>query len=106
MDEIKVRMKQENLSLMALALDVSDYWLMGLDVPIEREDTGADASAQKQRFEAYAKGLCEIAGVGEGVEVVWGVVGGESGEGEELYGEVVVGAEDGGRVNCVYKLGL
>ena len=52
--------KQENLSLMAVALDVSDYWLMGLDVPMEREETGAAASVQKQRFEAYAKGLCEM----------------------------------------------
>ena len=52
--------KQENLSLMAVALDVSDYWLMGLDVPIEREDTGAAAIEQKQRFEAYAKQIYEM----------------------------------------------
>ena len=52
--------KQENLSLMAVALDVSDYWLMGLDVPMEREETGAAASVQKQRFEAYAKQVYEM----------------------------------------------
>ena len=44
---------------MAVALNVSEYWLMGLDVPMEREDAGAVAE-QKQRFEAYAKGLYEM----------------------------------------------
>ena len=55
----KYKPKQENLTLMAVALNVSEYWLMGLDVPMEREDAGAVAE-QKQRFEAYAKGLYEM----------------------------------------------
>ena len=55
----KYKPKQENLTLMAVALNVSEYWLMGLDVPMEREDAGA-AAEQKKRFEAYAKGLYEM----------------------------------------------
>ena len=50
----KYKPKQENLSLLAAALDVSEYWLMGLDVPMEREDSGKVVE-QKRRFEAYAK---------------------------------------------------
>ena len=42
--------KLENLSLMAVALDV----------PVEREDTGTAAIAQKQRFEVYAKQVYEM----------------------------------------------
>ena len=55
----KYKPKQENLTLMAVALNISEYWLMGLDVPMDREDDGAVAE-QKQRFEAYAKGLYEM----------------------------------------------
>ena len=33
----KYKPKQENLSLVAAALDVSEYWLMGLDVSMDRE---------------------------------------------------------------------
>ena len=50
----KYKPKQENLSLLAAALDVSEYWLGGLDVSMEREGSG-DTVEQKRRFEAYAK---------------------------------------------------
>ena len=56
----KYKPEQENLTLMAVALDVSEYWLMGLDVPMEREDTGEAAIEQRRRFEAYAKQMYEM----------------------------------------------
>ena len=56
----KYKPKQENLTLMAVALDVSEYWLMGLDVPMEREDTGEAVIEQRRRFEAYAKQMYEM----------------------------------------------
>lgn len=36
--------KQKNIYLMASALDVSEPWLMGLDVPMERKNPTADNS--------------------------------------------------------------
>lgn len=55
----KYKPKQENLSLLAAALDVSEYWLMGFDMPMEREGSG-EAVEQRQRFEAYAKQMYEM----------------------------------------------
>ena len=55
----KYKPKQENLSLLAAALDVSEYWLMGLDVPMEREGSEEAVREQRKRFEAYAKQLYE-----------------------------------------------
>ena len=52
--------KQENLSLMAVALNVSEYWLMGLDVAMEREGSEEVAREQQKRFEAYAQGVYEM----------------------------------------------
>ena len=51
----KYKPKQENLSLIAMALDVDEYWLMGQDVPMERVQTGEAAEGQVCRVEAYAK---------------------------------------------------
>ena len=48
-------MKQAEL---AAALDVSEYWLMGVDMPMERKGSG-DAVEQRQRFVAYAKQMYE-----------------------------------------------
>ena len=56
----KYKPKQENLSLLAAALDVSEYWLMGLDVPMEREGSEADVREQRKRFEAYVQGVYEM----------------------------------------------
>ena len=56
----KYKPKQENLSLLAAALDVSEYWLMGLDVPMEREGSAADVREQRKRFEAYVQGIYEM----------------------------------------------
>ena len=53
----KYKPKQENLSLLAVALNVSEYWLMGLDVPMEREASKEAVREQQKRFEAYAQGL-------------------------------------------------
>lgn len=53
----KYKPKQENLSLLAAALDVSEYWLMGLDVPMEREASEEVIREQQKRFEAYAQGV-------------------------------------------------
>ena len=51
----KYKPKQENLSLIAMALDVDEYWLMGQDVPMERNsDAGTAAKEQAKRVEAYA----------------------------------------------------
>ena len=57
----KYKPKQENLSLMAVALDVSEYWLMGMDVAIEREN-GEAAAEQRRRVETYARQLYEVQG--------------------------------------------
>lgn len=54
----KYKPKQENLTLLAVALDVSEYWLRGLDVEMEREDSGENVE-KKRRFEVYAKQLYE-----------------------------------------------
>ena len=56
----KYKPKQENLSLLAAALDVSEYWLMGLDVPMEREGSEVDVREQRKRFEAYVQGIYEM----------------------------------------------
>ena len=56
----KYKPKQENLSLLAAALDVSEYWLMGLDVPMEREGSAEAVREQKKRFEAYVQGIYEL----------------------------------------------
>ena len=56
----KYKPKQENLSLMAVALDVSEYWLMGLDVPMERVGTEEASREQKRRIETYAKQFYEM----------------------------------------------
>ena len=53
----KYKPKQENLSLLAAALDVSEYWLMGLDVPMEREGSEEAVREQKKRFEADVQGI-------------------------------------------------
>jgi len=42
---------------MAVALNVSEYWLMGLDVPMEREGSEDVARERQKRFEAYAQGV-------------------------------------------------
>ena len=64
----KYKPKQENLSLIAMALEVDEYWLMGQDVPMERVVTGAEAiEGQMRRVEAYAK---QIYGSRE-QETVW-----------------------------------
>ena len=56
----KYKPKQENLSLLAAALDVSEYWLMGLDVSMEREGSEEDVSEQRKRVEAYIRGIYEM----------------------------------------------
>ena len=56
----KYKPKQENLSLLAAALDVSEYWLMGLDVPMEREGSAEAVREQRKRFEAYIQGIYEL----------------------------------------------
>ena len=56
----KYKPKQENLSLLAAALDVSEYWLMGLDVPMEREGSEKALREQRTRFEAYIQGVYEM----------------------------------------------
>lgn len=64
----KYKPKQENLSLIAMALEVDEYWLMGQDVPMERVVTGEEAiEGQIRRVEAYAK---QIYGSRE-QETVW-----------------------------------
>lgn len=55
----KYKPKQENLSLIAVALDVSEYWLMGLDVPCERCGIG-ESEEQERRIQAYAKQIYEM----------------------------------------------
>ena len=49
--------KRENLSLMAAALEVSEDWLMGMDVSMERVDTEEMAQERRKRIEAYADRL-------------------------------------------------
>ena len=52
--------KQENLSLMAAALEVSEYWLMGMDVSMERIDTEEKAQERQRRIEAYANRIFDL----------------------------------------------
>ena len=56
----KYNPKQENLSLIAEVLGVNDYWLRGLDVPIER--TVSNAADQQRRLQAYTKEVYEMRG--------------------------------------------
>lgn len=56
----KYKPKQENLSLLAAALDVSEYWLMGLDVSMEREGSEEAVKEQRKRFEEYVQGIYEM----------------------------------------------
>ena len=55
----KYKPKQENLSLMAVALNVSEYWLMGMDVAMERT-AGAAREEQLQRVQVYARQMYEM----------------------------------------------
>jgi len=51
----KYKPKQENLSLLAVALNVNEYWLIGQDVPMERNcDDDMAVQERSQRLEAYA----------------------------------------------------
>ena len=52
---------------MAVALNVSEYWLMGLDVSMEREGSEENLREQQKRFEAYARGIYEM----REPEMVW-----------------------------------
>ncbi len=56
----KYKPKQENLSLIAAALDVSEYWLMGMDVSMEREGSEETVRERRKRFEAYVQGVYEM----------------------------------------------
>ena len=49
----KYKPKQENLTLLAEALDVSEYWLLGVDEAAERGTEKADSSA-------IAQGQCSV----------------------------------------------
>ena len=55
----KYKPKQENLSLIAAALDVSDYWLMGFDVQCERYG-GRTNEEQERRVQVYANQMYEM----------------------------------------------
>ena len=48
----KYKPKQENLTLLAEALGVSEYWLLGID---ETEERGAEKESTEKRLQAYAK---------------------------------------------------
>lgn len=48
----KVEPSQEKLVVLGLALNVTEAWLMGFDVPMERKDT---ASVAKKDFDFYYK---------------------------------------------------
>ena len=52
--------KQENLSLMAAALEVSEYWLMGMDVSMERVDTEEKELERQKCMEAYANQVFDL----------------------------------------------
>ena len=48
----RYRPKQENLTLLAKALEVSEYWLLGIDEFVE---SGAEKAGMEERLQAYAK---------------------------------------------------
>lgn len=48
----KVEPSQEKLVVLGIALDVTEAWLMGMDVPMERKDTSAKA---REDFEIIHK---------------------------------------------------
>lgn len=51
----KVCPKQDKLSILGMALDVSEVWLMGYDVPMEREKERAPMSDEPMEREELAK---------------------------------------------------
>lgn len=69
---------------------------MGLDVPMEREDTEIAVKEQWKRFEAYLKGIYEKR-CQRWCRNCMSTDRGESCEGEALYGLIVGSAEEGGR---------
>ena len=51
--------KQNNIFLLARALDVNEAWLMGADVPMERA-TMADIDEYKKDYETYTAALSAL----------------------------------------------
>ena len=47
----KVLPKQDKLTILGLALGVSEVWLMGYDVPMERESPAPASGAEQERAE-------------------------------------------------------
>lgn len=50
----KVEPSQEKLVVLGMALDVSESWLMGFDVPMERKDTKAKAEKDFELLYKYS----------------------------------------------------
>lgn len=46
----KVLPKQDKLSILGMALNVSEAWLMGYDVPMERKEPVKDGEPQRDEF--------------------------------------------------------
>lgn len=46
----KVLPKQDKLTILGLALNVSEVWLMGYDVPMERTEPAPTQSAEREEF--------------------------------------------------------
>ena len=52
--------KQDRIYLMAQALNVNETWLMGLDVPMERQDKLKNASPEEPKLTEGEKMLLEL----------------------------------------------
>lgn len=52
----KYKPKQENLTLLAEALKVSEYWLLGIDELVEKR---SEKDSTEMRLQAYAKHIYE-----------------------------------------------
>ncbi len=59
----KVKPGQNKLSILGLALNVSEAWLMGLDVPMERQEVttpgGSDLSPTEETLLSYIRRLTD-----------------------------------------------
>ena len=67
----KYRPKQENLSLLAEALEVNEYWLLGLDEAIETTDIEKTARSRLQTYAKHIYGEREF----EKIAIVGGIEG-------------------------------
>lgn len=56
----KVVPKQDKLTILGMALNVSEIWLMGYDVPMEREETAPAVKPERSSIATLFSSLSEV----------------------------------------------